>query len=774
MPKIKYSKLIIQPQNGKSTCQAFVFDLPGEETENGTKPSPGQILGLFEIEAAPNKKIAAFLDALTQEIKMAAVSGFGKLGEKSLEEAFENFVQKTNYRYLEQASSKSSLFSEGAAGLPKINAVLVFENEKNIYLAQRGKILSFLIYQVKPQNYKIMNIAETAAGKEGRPSHLSLFTNIVSGKIGASDYLFFTTESILDYFSLEKICKTISATSPEAAADTLKNLLGEVANPETSFAFMIITPETETPIIKAAPAPSSPVPEIEQDSIPQHSMAGLLKTAADTEKMLTPSLGLGLGNRFSAFFGGFKNLFRKNEIKNNARLEYYSSQFHQPSGAGKFFRFLSLFFLTLLRIPYFLVKITLLFFYNLLKIIFYSITNWKGQRKIVFANAISGLKDNFRVLGAKTEKLPRLSRTLLAFAIIFIILFAGSTALLYGKYRNDAAAKSLQTKIEAIQTEKSSAEASLIYNDEEGAKNFLSLADALLAEFPQKNKKEKDAYENLSSEIEILREKLRHVVNTENPALIANFSDTNPGAEVDKFIIAGNSLYAFDSASSVIYKMDLKTNEVVNKSASNLNFKLAFFENESSALLYQPENKFFDFDLENDVLKELEVVLNENETQIDDLAVYNQKLYVLDAKDKQIFKHAGTTVGFGRGAPWLKEEMSFANAASLAIDGSIYIGTSDGKILKLENGRQVDFTPKIDPSFSSEIKIWTSVDSSFIYIMEPSSKRVAVFDKQGKLVVQYTSPKFDDLKGFFVSEKDKKIYLLSGNSVYEIPAAHLQ
>ena len=112
------------------------------------------------------------------------------------------------------------------------------------------------------------------------------------------------------------------------------------------------------------------------------------------------------------------------------------------------------------------------------------------------------------------------------------------------------------------------------------------------------------------------------------------------------------------------------------------------------------------------------------------------------------------------------------NAESVAIDGSIYVGTSDGKILKFGNGRQVDFTAEVLPQFSSSIKIWTSADSSFLYVLEPSTKRLAVLDKEGKIKTQYTSDKFSDLKDFSVVEKENKIYLLSGDFVYTIDTAN--
>jgi hypothetical protein len=778
MSRIDYSQLITESGGGKSTSRTFVFDLPEKEEVEGTpRRASGQIFGMIEIETAVNKKSLSFLDALIQEIKAAAAASFGKPGQKTPEEIFENFIQKTNYRYLELVSSKSSsiFLDEGDLdGLPKINAIVAFLDEKNLHLAGRGKIMPFLIYETKPENFRIMNITETATGKEARSSKLSLFTNIVSGKIGENDYLFFTTESILDYFSLEKICKTVSAENPNEAKQTLEDLLEETISSGVSFAFMIIKFQKEIPVIKAVSLPTSAaIPTEESSSSPQNSMDGLLETAANTEKMLTPSLGLNIGGSFFSFLSGLKNLFRKNEIKSNAKLEYYSSQFHPPTNINKFFRSASLVLLAILRIPYFLIRIIFSFLFNLFKIIFYLATNWRGQRKIAIAGAAESFRKSWAAILPKTEKLPKLSRTLLAFAVICVVLFAGTTTFLYFKHQRDIDAKALREKVEAIQSKKSAAEASLIYNDENGAKNILAEIDGLLASFPQKTKNEKNAYQNLLAEIETLQEKLRHIEKIENPVAVADFPSFNPGATADKLIAANNIIYALDHASSVVYKINLENNEAASKSLSELDFQILFMENTDSAFLYEAGNNFFKFDLKEDVLRELEVVLADNEKEIQDLAVYNQKLYILDPHEGQIFKHMGTLTGFGPGVNWFKEAIDIGNAKSLAIDGAIYLGMADGKILEFSIGKQVDFSPDVDPALSSEIKIWTSADSSFLYVLEAKTKRLVVLDKKGKLVVQYFSEKFDNLKDFAIAEKEKKIYLLSGDFIYEIEATHL-
>lgn len=774
MSKIDYNKIVIQPPEGKSTCQVFVLDLPSpaeSPTPGEAKGGAGRIFGMIEIETTPNKKINNFINSLIGEIRTVALGIFSK-DQPDSDAAFENLIQKTNYRYVELIGNKSSLLKDDGeqTTIPNINAVLLFESGKNIHLAERGRILPFLIYQAKPNTYKIINIAESASGREGRMSHVNLFTNIINGRMNVGDYLFFSTESILDYFSLEKICKTVSTASPEESANSFRQILDEVTNSETTFAALILKLEPE---FKPSISPARTAPEPKQISLPQNSMAGLLKTAANTEKMLTPSLSLNLGAGLASFSGKIKNIFKKkNKVKDSARLEYYSSQFSQPSRGNKFFKTFSLVLLAAVRLPYYILKNLVIYTAKLLKIIFYLLTNKGGLRQATAGGLKDEIKQSAGNLKNKFSRMPRLSRVLFVSAVIFVFLFILSTALLYNNYQNRTSSEVLSQKTGAIQDKKSAAEASLIYNDEVSARTALLEADALLAEFPQKTKNEKRLYQDLAQELDALREKLRHVEKIDEPTLLADFAASKPEARVLEIVLRGENIYAADDTASIIYKLNLANRETTTKDTSGHELKMGFVGN-NSIIFYEPERKFFAFNFTDEILRPLPVILNVNEKSINDFALYNQRLYILDILGNQIWRHNPAPEEFSLGTPWIRGDVNLEGAVGIAVDGTIFVVKSNGELIKLGNGQRIDFSAQIDPALATPTKIWTSAESNYLYILEPATKRLVVVDKDGKLKIQYLSEKFSDLRDFAISEEDKKIYLLSGNSVYEIAATHL-
>jgi len=210
--KIEYSKISIQPDKSKTTCQIFVWDLFNSREQN--EELACKVFSLVEIASLPNRKINNLVEEIFGEIKPISSQNF--LG-KTPENFFENLVQRINYKYVELVGEEGE--ADSADWPPKINALLLLSIGKNIYFVQSGKIRPFLIYRTKPDgDYKIMDISENASGKENRANNINIFNNIVSGKINIGDYLLLTTESLLDYFSLEKLSNIISASSPREAS----------------------------------------------------------------------------------------------------------------------------------------------------------------------------------------------------------------------------------------------------------------------------------------------------------------------------------------------------------------------------------------------------------------------------------------------------------------------------------------------------------------------------------------------------------------------------
>jgi len=746
--KIEYSKISIQPDKSKTTCQIFVWDLFNSKEQN--EELACKVFSLVEIASLPNRKINNLVEEIFGEIKPISSQNF--LG-KTPENFFENLVQRINYRYVELVGEEEE--TDSADWPPKINALLLLSIGKNIYFVQSGKIRPFLIYRTKPDGgYKIMDISENASGKENRANNINIFNNIVSGKINIGDYLLLTTESLLDYFSLEKLSNIVSASSPREASRNLKELLAGPANPHTSFGSLVIKLKEEEA------KEEQEINSDQKNNLPapsQHSMEKLLGTVADTEKFLTPSMHMNLGSTFFNFFEKVKtSLDRKeNAIKNISQHNAFKiiSKISKKTVSA----------IAILARGFFSALI------GIFKFLFIVITNKNGKRKDVIISIPKNLKTKINNIKTKLLSLPRSSQISLAVVVILFSIFLGTTVVAYSRYKNELALKNLNQRIEDIQTQKNLAEASIIYGDQVTAVNSLREAEKLLAEFPKDDPKLNETYNSLNNDIQLLGEKIRNIKRITDLAIIVDFKEENQETKLDKFILSKTGIIALGKESSSIYTYNIKDKKILKKQTDNLAPALACLKDEDTVLLYGVDQKLFEFNSIKNSLKQIEVA---SESNVDDMTIYNQKLYTVSSEANQVFKHSPTIVGFAKGTPWIKGEVNLENSKSIAVDGTIYV-LKNSELLKFANGNKIDLSLTIEPALFAPTKIWTSSESSYLYILEPSSKRIAVFDKQGKLKIQYLFEQLDNPKDFSVLEKEKKIYLLNGTQMLSFDITHL-
>jgi len=149
------------------------------------------------------------------------------------------------------------------------------------------------------------------------------------------------------------------------------------------------------------------------------------------------------------------------------------------------------------------------------------------------------------------------------------------------------------------------------------------------------------------------------------------------------------------------------------------------------------------------------------------LGAYLGNLYVVDKKDG-IIKYVGGASS-GKTSYFSSNTPDLINIVSMAIDGSVWLLSSDGSITKYTRGKQDDFSIKgLDNKFGNPTKISTSVDMDNVYILDNGNNRIVVLDKSGNYVAQYQSSLLSESQDFDVVEKNKIIYFLAGGKVYQI------
>ncbi|MCD6470962.1 hypothetical protein J7K86_00290, partial [bacterium] len=229
-------------------------------------------------------------------------------------------------------------------------------------------------------------------------------------------------------------------------------------------------------------------------------------------------------------------------------------------------------------------------------------------------------------------------------------------------------------------------------------------------------------------------------------------------------------IYTFDRNTNFIYQIKGRKIEKANETSVNVGYleKMISFGKDNLIFVCNNHN-LADFDLVRKKLSPISLASSFPNLQIKDIASYSESLYILDSKDSQILKYTKTIDGFAKEIKWLQEEANLNNAISIAIDGSIYILKRDGEVIKFYKGKKVKFSlEKIYPKLTDAIKIYTNADLKYIYILDPTNKRLVIFKKDGRLKEQLISSKFNDLKDFAISRNEKIIWFLNGNTILRV------
>ncbi|MFA6322349.1 MAG: hypothetical protein WCX71_02615 [Candidatus Buchananbacteria bacterium] len=758
---IKINQLVIKT-NGKQKTFVRTF---ATKPSNGLQVKMGKLFGLIEIESS-SPKISNLIDIIVQEIKNNYYQPDFQpsIETATLTEQFEKALKKTNIAI--------ASFIEGqqiTLDLNKVNIVVGLVYNQEIHLAQVGDIGAIIFYNVQDNNYRIINIIEATKAPITSPDPLKLFSQLISGKIRAKDLIFITTANLLDYFSLDRLKIILTCRTIDESLVELKGLI-EKTNSRENFGLLAL--ELEKNLVQDSKTIVVEEFTFEQGGFRQ-SMKELIKTEQETEKFLTPSVL----PEFKKYFNSLQNqsfgLFEKlrSSLRSHEKISKKISDpyIHLPTVLKKKPSLNLRPLKNILSIFTPIINVTRAIF-NILKIKVLRI----GQKPAIakYFNLITNfIKHWLKNFG----RLPKSSQLLLITTVILAFLFTGSLGWLAINNHNQIISDNFNQSILEAESKKNSAESSLIYRDENQARELLIEAKNLAAQIQPRSKYQQDYLNNFNQSIKEQLQKLQHLVEIAEPIQIANFSNLDNQAQIgNSGALAGKYYFAINSGNQGLYKTNIN-NKVISFIPEPNGAFLASWFNDKQILLLGASNKFYTLDLADDSIKPANFSVDAK-LKILDINTFSGQVYLLTDQGK-ILKNKGNQF-----ESWLKEDRTdLNNAQSLFVDGQLYLLKNDGLILKFESGKQVELKfSSIDPAFSHPTKIKTT--ANYIYILDPKEKRLVVFDKPdpkdkkntATIISQYTSPAFSDLKDFAVNEKDKKIYLLSGTTLYGIAADYIK
>lgn len=280
-------------------------------------------------------------------------------------------------------------------------------------------------------------------------------------------------------------------------------------------------------------------------------------------------------------------------------------------------------------------------------------------------------------------------------------------------------------------------------------------------------KKEVAFNENLVKQSEEKLNQLHKIFFLEFPASELDIPANNFNFLPKQISISQNKLLITSRESDVFYSLaigeNLKSGNFIPTDLPKDKNWLRTTASKNDLLLFSPENELYKYNFSSKTSSLLPISLP-TETEIKDMVIFNNNLYLLDAKNSRLFK----CPDLNNCQPWLNESKDLSNSSSISVDGALYILKQNSEVSKYFGGIEKELWQlKIKPLSNSFAKIQTEQNFQNIYLFDNHEKRIVILNKNGELVKQYYFNISDDIKDFQVSDDEKNIFILTENKIFQ-------
>ncbi|KKU26064.1 MAG: hypothetical protein UX39_C0013G0011 [Candidatus Magasanikbacteria bacterium GW2011_GWA2_46_17] len=754
----------------------------------GGQPEKSHVLLTITEPATPEERAKGYFFAVC-EIIDAETSSISKL---------QNVVDEIENSYYEvpEEEGKSSLetvlekINQRAFALTakhdSIHCVVGVLRPPEILFSFYGRPTILLLYKNKQGEFKQMDLVAQNESDSDAADSRQLFSQIVQGKIGAGDYFFMSTPQVSEYFNHDRLQKIITTRPPRQSAEHVQRVLSELKN-DISFGGVIInyTPQTDArdqrKIHRPNPGESA------------RSLVRLLSTEQRTASILSSSLLPRLQRSFaenqSTPRSASTQTYLKTEDEENARPAARIASQHlrvrQNSAAAKplsatpwqtylksFFKISWFAFRYAARALLWICVGLIQFLSGVARsavLLFIVMINYRNRRAAIlleWRRSRQSFAENIR-------RLPLLTKLLVVISVALAIAVTGSGIYIKLKQQRSEAESRYASALQLIREKKDAAESALIYNDTTLAERELRTAQNTLAALPCKADEARLTCDQLRSELDVFWNRIRKISIVPASAL-TDWKTDAPKLSFDEIIKIQNKIIGFSANTTSLFVYDTLTKKVkrVETNVNSSGFTAGAVPKESDyALFIYNGKRLAKYNPVDDSLKEIDIDYPSLDAEIADIVIYNRKLYSLDKKNNQIYKHEPTRTGFERGKPWVRDNtVNLQNSVSFAIEGDIFVINSQGAVIKLSKGSVESFVVSgLDPAMTSPAEIWSYTDLNYIYILDPGNKRLIIFEKNGRLKSQITASEFNNPISMVIDEPNGTGYVLDGGTLYQIP-----
>ncbi|TSC92418.1 MAG: Uncharacterized protein CEN91_451 [Candidatus Berkelbacteria bacterium Licking1014_85] len=365
-------------------------------------------------------------------------------------------------------------------------------------------------------------------------------------------------------------------------------------------------------------------------------------------------------------------------------------------------------------------------------------------------------------LGKKTIN----SRTIIILGIIALSLFLIGSIKWQKKHSEEKKiATSHKSLIDEATTLIARAQNAQTFNQKEDAKK--SYGEAIQKMIAIDNKSEYyTSAQNLKKQAQSEYDKLANIKRLTQKSILSSLSNPIPlFFENQNYYLANKNIYKNN--------LDQTASILTIDSPSNL---IALTKNFNKNIYYclGSTGDIFEININNKTSRKITPKEGTTFSSGNKVLVYADNIFVLNVAEKQIYKYISSDNEFSGAKKYFTATPSIEKAIDFAIDGSIYILTDDGKVLKYIKGSSSDFNLRNIPEpfnkLEKPVAIYTDENTSSIYILDSGSqKRLIEFSKNGEYIKQYILDNvISELTNMAMDVISKTALIATENEIYQI------
>ncbi|KKR00615.1 MAG: hypothetical protein UT26_C0040G0006 [Microgenomates group bacterium GW2011_GWC1_39_12] len=267
-------------------------------------------------------------------------------------------------------------------------------------------------------------------------------------------------------------------------------------------------------------------------------------------------------------------------------------------------------------------------------------------------------------------------------------------------------------------------------------------------------------------------------IYTQEPQVFYDVGLLKLGGAISTMGLWGDTLVVGDTSQKAVYALTVssKTGKIIG---GGTGFEQILAVDAQGEIVYVlTPNGIHQLSIENITTKLLNIKKNGEWGRVETMIVFGGNIYLLDTANSRIWKYIATEKSLpagGQGFSELKEYLNpdtlpdLSKATGMTIDGSVWIGTTDGKIKRFSQGKENTFIYKgVEPPFGRNLTLFTSDETKNLYVLDSQNKRVVVVDKDGIYLAQYAWTGDITPSQLVVAEKQGKILLLAAGKLYSV------